>query len=108
MDQKTSQCLVRLPFASCIATHLLRIELIRRLIVECCLTIQWLHEVAGYRRELEHTVVHIDPEHPKHAQWVTGQVSLHAMKELGQFPLLGIVYRSLLHGAMHYHSGAWM
>ena len=36
--------------------------------VECCPTpLQWLCEVAGYWRELEHAVY---PEHPKHARWV--------------------------------------
>ena len=32
--------------------------------------LHWLCKVAGYWRELEHAVVHIDPEHPKLAQWV--------------------------------------
>ncbi len=40
-----------------------------------------------------------DPEHPKHAQWVTCPVSMLAMQELGCFQLPGIVYRSLQHGA---------
>ncbi len=41
-------------------------------IVECWSTpLQWLCEVAGYCQELEHAVVYADPEHPKHAQWVT-------------------------------------
>jgi hypothetical protein len=38
----------------------------------------------------------------KHAQRVTCLVK--AMEELGYFPLPGIVYRSLRHGAMHYHA----
>jgi hypothetical protein len=46
-----------------------------------------LCEVAGYCRELEHAVVHVDPEHPKHAQWVTCLVSMQAMEELGHFQL---------------------
>jgi hypothetical protein len=33
--------------------------------------------------ELEHAVVNVNPEHPKHAQWVTCLVSMQAMKELG-------------------------
>ena len=71
-DQKTSQYLVWSPFASCSVTHLLLIELIRLLIVAWCPTpLQWLWEVAGYWRELEHADVHVNPEHPKHAQWVT-------------------------------------
>jgi hypothetical protein len=49
-----------------------------------------LCEVAGYWRELEHAV---DPEHPKHAQWVTGLVCMQAMEELGHFQLPGTVYR---------------
>jgi hypothetical protein len=32
--------------------------------------------------ELEHVVVHVDPEHPKHAQRVTRLVSMQAMEEL--------------------------
>ena len=63
--------------------------------VECCPTpLQWLCEIAGYLRELEHAVVHFDPEHPKHAQWVTCLVSMQAMEELGHLQLPGFVYRS--------------
>ena len=51
--------------------------------------------MAAYWRELEHAVVRVDPEHHKHAQWVTCLVSMQAMKDLGRFQLLGIVYRSL-------------
>ena len=62
----------------------LGIQLIRLLMVECCPTLlQWLCEVAGYWRELEHAVLHVDPEHPKHAQWVTCLVSMQAMEEQG-------------------------
>jgi hypothetical protein len=42
-------------------------------------------EVDGYGRELEHAVVHDDPEHPKRAQWVTCLVSTQVMEELGHF-----------------------
>ena len=49
--------------------------------------LQWLCEVAGYWWELEHAAIHIDPEHPKHAQWVTCLVSMQAMEELGHFQL---------------------
>ncbi len=45
-----------------------------------------------------------DPEHPKHAQWVICPVSMLAMQELGCFQLPGFVYRSLQHGAVHYHA----
>ncbi len=38
--------------------------------------------VAGYWQELEHAVVYTDPEHHKHAQWVTCTVSMLAMQEL--------------------------
>ncbi len=69
--------------------------------------LQWLCEVAGYWQELEHTVVYADPEHPKHAQWVTCPVSMLVMQELGCFQLPGIVYRSLQHGAVHYHAATW-
>jgi hypothetical protein len=73
--------------------------------VECYPTpFQWLCEYAGYRWEMEHAVIYIDPEHPKHAQLVTCLVSMQAMEELGHFQLPGIVYRSLQHGAMHYHA----
>jgi hypothetical protein len=48
-----------------------------------------LCEFAGYWRELEHLVVHINPEHPKHAKWVTCLVSMQAMEELGHFQLPG-------------------
>ena len=44
-------------------------------------------QVAGYWQALEHIVVHIDPEHPKHAQWVTYLVSMQAMEELGHFQI---------------------
>ena len=70
--------------------------------MECCPTpLQWLCEVAGFWQELEHAVVHVGPEHPKYAECL---VSMQAMEELGQFLLLGIVYRSLPHGAVHYHA----
>ncbi len=73
--------------------------------MECWYTpIQWLCEFAGYWQELEHAVVYADPEHPKHAQWVTCPVSMLAMQELGCFQLPGIVYRSLQHGAVLYHA----
>ena len=58
--------------------------------VECCpALLQWLCNIAGYWRELEHNVVHIDPEHPKQAQWVTCLVSMQTMEELGHFQLSG-------------------
>ena len=45
----------------------------------------------GFWPELEH-VIHFNPEHPKHAQWVTCLVTMQAMEELGHF------------GAVHYHA----
>ena len=63
-----------------------------------------LCEVAEHWRGLEHAVVHVNPEHPKHAQWVTYLVSVQAMKELGHFQLLGIVNRTLRHEAMCYYA----
>jgi len=77
------------------------------LIVVCGMLVtplQCLCEVAGYWQELEHAVIYADPEHPKHAQWVTCPVSMLAMQELGCFQRPGIVYRSLQHGAVHYHA----
>ncbi len=47
--------------------------------------LQWLCEVAGYWQELEHAFVYTDPEHPKHAQWVTCPVSMLAMQEFKMF-----------------------
>ncbi len=107
---KTSQYLVWPPFASRSATHLLRIELIRLLIVACGMLVHsssmavrscWILAGTGTR------CVYADPEHPKHAQWVTCPVSMLAMQELGCFQLPGIVYRSLQHGAVHYHAATW-
>jgi hypothetical protein len=66
--------------------------------------LQWLCEVVGHWQELEHAVVLADPEHTKHAQWVTCLVSTQAMEELGHFQLPGIVHRSLQHGDVHYHA----
>jgi hypothetical protein len=69
--------------------------------MECCPTVfQCLCEVAGYWWELEHTVIHVDPDHPKRDQWVR----MLAPEELEHFQLPVIVYRSLRHGAVHYHA----
>ena len=39
-------------------------------LVEGCPTpLQWLCEVAGNWRELEHAVIHVDPEFPKRTLW---------------------------------------
>ena len=52
----------------------------------------------------KHAVVHVNPEHPKQAQWVTCLVSMQDMEELEHFQLPQIVYRSLRHVAVHYHA----
>ena len=45
--------------------------------MECCHTpFQWLCEVGGYWRKLEHAVIHVNPEH---AQKVTCLVSMQGM-----------------------------
>ena len=60
--------------------------------VECCPTaLQWLCDVVGYWRQLEHTVLHVDPGHLKHARWVIVLLSMQAMEELGYFQLPGVV-----------------
>jgi hypothetical protein len=53
---------------------------------------------------LEHPVTRVNPEHPKHAQWVTCLISMQFMEELGYFQIPVIVYRPLQHGAMHDHA----
>jgi hypothetical protein len=101
VDQKTSQYLVWPPFASCSATHLLHLELIRLLIVACGMLTQsfsmavqscWILAGIGTRcrthlsrasqtcsigdmsiQSIPNIINrwHVYPEHPKHAQWVT-------------------------------------
>jgi hypothetical protein len=68
--------------------------LIKLLIVACGM-LSHSSSIAGHWWELEHAVIHVDPEHPKHAQWVTCRVNMQVMEELGHFQLPGIVYRSL-------------
>jgi hypothetical protein len=71
--------------------------------VECCPTPPYfakLLDIGGNWNTLSYT---FNPEHPKPAQWVTSLASMQAMEELGHFHLPGIVYRSLQHGAVHYH-----
>ena len=77
VDQKTSQYLVWPPFALCSTTHLLHIELIRLFIVASGMLSHSSSMAVRNCWILEHTVVHIDPEHPKHAQWVTCLVGMH-------------------------------
>ncbi len=106
---KTSQYLVWPPIVWRSASHLLHIELIRLLIEVCVMFGPLLFNgcVKLLDIEQEHAVVYADPEHPKHAQWVTCSVSMLAVQELGCFQLPGIVYRSLQHGAVHYHAATW-
>ncbi len=107
---KTSQYLVWPPFASRSATHLLHIELIRLLIVACGMLIHsssmavwscWILAGTGTRCRIRRSRA------SQHAQWVTCPVSMLPMQELGCFQLPGIVYRSLQHGAVHYHPATW-
>ncbi len=44
-----------------------------------------LWKVARYWQELEHSFVYADPEHPKHAQWVTCPVSIMPCKNWDVF-----------------------
>ncbi len=60
-----------------------------------------LMDIGRNRNTLSYTPTQ---QHPKHAQWVTCLVSMLVMQELGCFQLPGIVYRSLQHGAVHYHN----
>ncbi len=80
----TSQYLMWPPFASCSATHLISHRVDQ--VVDCGL---W------NTPELEHAVVYANPEHPKHVQWVTCQMGMLAMQELGCIQLPWIVYKFL-------------
>ena len=51
----------------------------------CPTPLQWLCKVADYWQELEHAISHVDPEHPKHAQWLTCLVSMQAMEKTDVF-----------------------
>jgi hypothetical protein len=42
--------------------------------------------------------MHVNPGHPKQAQWMTCLVSMQVLEELGHFQLPVIVYKSLRHG----------
>ncbi len=104
---KTSQYLVWPPFASHSATHLLRIELIRLLIVACGMLVHsssmavwscWILAGTGTRCRIRRS---------RASQTCSmGDMSgeYAGMEELGCFQLPGIVYRSLQHGAVHYHA----
>ena len=84
--QKTSQYLVRPPFAS----HLLCIELVRLLIVACgmlvhssSIAVQSFWILAGTGTCCRIRIVYMSyPEHPKHAQCLTCPVSMLATQEL--------------------------
>ena len=108
---ETSQYLVWPLFASCSATHLLRIELIRLLIVACGMLFHFSSMAVRSCWILAGTGTQCRTRQSR-ATWVTCLVSMQAMEELGHFQLPGIVYRSLQHGAVHYHAetrgdGGW-
>jgi hypothetical protein len=84
-------------------TYLLHIQLIRLLIVACgivpllfgCVK---LLDIDGNWNTLSYMSIQSIPNMHK---WVT------CLRELGGFQLPGIVYRSLWHGAVHYHAETW-
>ena len=66
------------------------LELIRLLIVACGIvshSSSIAMQSCCFWWKLEHVVIHVDPEHPKHAQWVTCLVSMQTMEEQGHFQL---------------------
>ena len=107
---ETIQYLVWPPLASCSATHLLWIELMRLFIVACGMLSHfssmavrscWILAGTGKRcltRQLRASQT---------CSVVTCLVNMQTMEELGHFQLLGIVYRSLWHGAVHYNAETW-
>ena len=99
VDKKNSQYQVWLPFASCDTSLSHRVDeavdcgrwnVVPFLFNGC---VKLLDIGGNWNTSI---VVNINPEHPKHAQRVTCEVSMQAMEELGHFQLPGIVYRSLL------------
>ena len=67
------------------------------LVFNGCVT---LLDIGWNWNKLSYTTIQIIP---KQAHWVTCLVSIQDMEELGHFQLLGIVYRSLCHGAVQKH-----
>ncbi len=107
---KISQHLVWPPFTSRSATHLLRIELIRLLIVACGMLVHSSSMAVRSCWILAGTGTHCCISRYRASKTCSrGDMSVRmlAMQELGCFQLLGIVYRSLQHGAMHYHAATW-
>ncbi len=107
---KTSQYLVWPPFASRSATHLLHLELIRLLIVVCAMLVHsssmavrscWILAGTGTRCRIRRSRA------SQTCSMGDMSVSMLAMQELGCFQLPGIEYRSLQHGAVHYHAATW-
>ncbi len=108
------------PFASCSATYLLHIEWSGCLLwpVECWSTpLQWKDErrscwilaITGTRCCIRRSRASqtcskgdMSSEYADHA-W-TGMLTMH---ELGCIQLPEIVYRSVQHGAVHYHAATW-
>ena len=83
------------------ATHLIRIVLIRMLIVACGMSSHSYSMAAQSCWILAGTGTRCRTRRSRASQTCsTGE----AMDELGQFQLPRILYRSLRHGAVHYHA----
>ncbi len=100
--QKTNQYLVWPPFASCSATHLLRIVLIRLWIVACGILVHSSSMAVRSCWILAGTGTRCCIRRSRASQTcsmgdMSGEYAGHA----------GIVYRSLQHGAVHYHAATW-
>ncbi len=108
---KTSQYLVWPPFASRSATHLLRIELIRLLNVACGMLVHsssmavwrfWILAGAGTRCCVRRSRASQTCSMGDMSDEYEGNARTWMFSAF-----LGIVYRSLQHGAMHYHAATW-
>ncbi len=106
----TSPYLVWPPVASRSATHLLHIELIRLLIVVCGMLVHsssmavwscWILAGTGTRCRIRRSRA----SQTCSMGDMSGEYAGHA--RTGMFQLPGIVYRSLHHGAVHYHAATW-
>ncbi len=110
---KTSQYLVWPPFASCSATHLLRIELIRLLIVACGMLVHsssmgvrscWILAGTGTAYMLSYTPIQSIPNmlNGWHVRWVCWPC-----KNWDVFSFQELCTDHLQHGAVHYHAATW-
>ncbi len=106
---ETSQYLVWPPFASRSATHLLHIELIRLLIVACGMLVLFngckkLLDIDRNWNTLSYTPIQSIPNmlNGWRARWV-----YWPCKNWDVFSFQELVYRSLQHGAVHYHAATW-